>query len=139
MSRPANPMASVARKSHMPILPADARSTAASPRGSSATGLAALAPGVLIAPEGDNTALTRGEGRSDIDERMPPSPPRKNAVAPPPRRGLLARLVARPIFWLLGCSLLFGLPLVRSVLRQLGAAPVVLATLPPFTLTDQTG
>jgi protein SCO1 len=59
--------------------------------------------------------------------------------SPPPRRGLVARLVGSPIFWALACGALFGLPILRSVRRQLGAAPVVLGTLPAFTLTDQTG
>ena len=67
---------------------------------------------------------------------MSPSPPRPPARPP---RGLLARLVGKPLFWALACGLLFGVPLVRSVRRQLGAAPAVLGTLPRFALTDQTG
>jgi protein SCO1 len=58
---------------------------------------------------------------------------------PPPRRALPARLVASPLFWALGLGLLFGVPIVRSVRRQIGAAPAVLATLPAFSLTDQAG
>ncbi|HVR03143.1 MAG TPA: SCO family protein [Polyangia bacterium] len=70
----------------------------------------------------------------------PPDRPAPPTSAPPrPRRGLVARLVARPLFWALACGLLFGVPLVRSVRRQLGVAPAVLASLPPFTLTDQLG
>jgi len=61
------------------------------------------------------------------------------STPPGSRRGPVARLVARPLFWALACGLLFGAPLVRSVRRQLGAAPAVLAALPPFSLTDQTG
>jgi protein SCO1 len=57
----------------------------------------------------------------------------------PPRRGLAARLAGSPIFWVVACGVLFGLPLVRSVRRQLGAAPAVLGALPSFALTDQTG
>jgi len=64
---------------------------------------------------------------------MAPSPP------PPARRGLVARLVASPLFWAAAVGLLFGLPLVRSVRRQLGASPAVLGTLPSFALTDQAG
>jgi protein SCO1/2 len=60
------------------------------------------------------------------------SPPSRPALA-------LRRLVARPLFWALALGLLFGVPLARSVRRQLGAAPAVLATLPAFTLTDQAG
>ncbi|HVU52059.1 MAG TPA: SCO family protein [Polyangia bacterium] len=60
-----------------------------------------------------------------------PAPP------PPPRRGVVARLVGSPLWWALACGLLFGVPILRSVRRQLGASPVVLGTLPPFTLTDQ--
>ncbi len=66
------------------------------------------------------------------------APSRSDAPAPP-RRGLAARVVGRPLFWVVGIALLFGLPLARSMRRQLGAAPEVLATLPAFTLTDQTG
>jgi cytochrome oxidase Cu insertion factor (SCO1/SenC/PrrC family) len=65
---------------------------------------------------------------------MSASPP-----SPPVRPGLVSRLVARPLFWALACGLLFGVPIARSVRRQLGAAPVVLGTLPAFALTDQTG
>jgi protein SCO1/2 len=60
-------------------------------------------------------------------------------VAPPPRRGLVARLVGSPFLWVVACGVLFGLPILRSVRRHLGTAPVVLGTLPAFTLTDQTG
>jgi protein SCO1/2 len=58
---------------------------------------------------------------------------------PPPRRALPARLVANPLFWALGLGLLFGVPVVRSMRRQIGAAPPVLVQLPAFALTDQTG
>jgi len=51
----------------------------------------------------------------------------------------VARLVASPLFWAAAVGLLFGLPLVRSVRRQLGAAPAVLGTLPAFALIDQSG
>ena len=36
-------------------------------------------------------------------------------------------------------SVLFGLPVARSLTRRLGTAPVVLGALPAFTLTDQRG
>ena len=65
--------------------------------------------------------------------------PAASEPRPPAPRGFLARLVGRPLFWALACGLLFGVPLVRSVRRQLGAAPAVLGTLPRFALTDQTG
>jgi protein SCO1 len=116
----------------MPTLPALARSTVGA-KTAATTGLAALASDVLIAP-GDSTALTWGEGRSDIDGPMP-----NPAPAPPGRRSFAARVVGSPLFWVLGVGLLFGVPLARSVRRQLGAAPAVLGTLPAFTLTDQTG
>ena len=57
--------------------------------------------------------------------------------ATPPPRGLVARLVGSPMLWALACGLLFGVPILRSVRRQLGGAPVVLGTLPAFTFTDQ--
>jgi protein SCO1/2 len=45
--------------------------------------------------------------------------------------------VANPLFWVAALGLLFGLPLARSMRRQLGAAPAVLGSLPTFALTDQ--
>jgi protein SCO1 len=66
-------------------------------------------------------------------------PPESPPVPASPRRGWLGRLVGNPLAWALTLGLLFGLPLVRSVRRQLGAAPAVLATLPAFALTDQGG
>ncbi len=50
-----------------------------------------------------------------------------------------ARLAGNPIVWAALLALLFGVPIFRSVTRHLGAAPVVLGTLPAFTLTDQRG
>jgi protein SCO1/2 len=66
----------------------------------------------------------------------PPDAPRARPLAPR-RRSALARLVGAPAFWLVGVGLLFGLPIARSVRRNLGAAPAVLGTLPAFALTDQ--
>jgi protein SCO1/2 len=64
---------------------------------------------------------------------LPPSPP---AARRPP---WTARLVSQPLFWAATLGVLFGLPLVRSMLRRLEAAPPVLGALPAFTLTDQRG
>jgi len=55
------------------------------------------------------------------------------------RTGWVARLTARPVFWVVAMALLFGVPLGRSVLRHVPAAPPDLGTLPDFALTDQTG
>jgi protein SCO1/2 len=55
------------------------------------------------------------------------------------RRPLAARLAGSPWLWLGLVAVLFGLPILRSVSRQLGTAPAVLGTLPSFELTDQTG
>ena len=60
-------------------------------------------------------------------------------VVPARRPPLTARLVGHPLFWAALVGVLFGLPIVRSVTRRLGAAPAVLGTLPAFTLTDQRG
>lgn len=76
---------------------------------------------------------TPPEGR--VDSRPMSDAPN----VPPPRRALPSRLVASPLFWVVGLGLLFGVPLVRSFTRNVGAAPAVLATLPPFALTDQAG
>jgi protein SCO1/2 len=50
-----------------------------------------------------------------------------------------ARLAGSPIVWAALLALLFGVPIFRSVTRRIGASPVVLGTLPAFTLTDQRG
>jgi protein SCO1/2 len=60
-------------------------------------------------------------------------------TAPPARTPLSARIVSNPMFWAALGAVLFGLPLVRSMTRRLGASPPVLGALPPFTLTDQRG
>src|SRR5687768_16527528 len=56
-----------------------------------------------------------------------------------PRPSLAARLVAKPFVWAALLGVLFGVPIFRSMTRRLGASPVVLGTLPAFTLTDQRG
>ena len=63
------------------------------------------------------------------------TPPRAAA----PRPSLVARLVAKPFVWAALLGVLFGVPIFRSMTRRLGASPVVLGTLPAFTLTDQRG
>ena len=50
-----------------------------------------------------------------------------------------ARLAGNPIVWAALLALLFGVPIFRSVTRRIGASPMVLGTLPAFTLTDQRG
>jgi protein SCO1/2 len=60
-------------------------------------------------------------------------------TAPPARPPLSARIVSNPMFWAALIAVLFGLPLVRSMTRRLGASPPVLGALPAFTLTDQRG
>jgi protein SCO1/2 len=55
------------------------------------------------------------------------------------RPPITARLVSSPLVWVAVVGVLFGLPIMRSVTRQLGASPAVLGTLPAFSLTDQRG
>jgi protein SCO1/2 len=63
-----------------------------------------------------------------------------SADLPLPRRSpAAARLAGNPIVWAALLALLFGVPIYRSVTRRIGAAPVVLGTLPAFSLTDQRG
>lgn len=57
---------------------------------------------------------------------------------PAPSSGL-ARLAGRPWLWAALVALALAAPIARSVLRPLPPEPPVLATLPPFTLTDQDG
>jgi protein SCO1 len=63
--------------------------------------------------------------------------PRRSPV--PRRSPAAARLAGNPIVWAALLALLFGVPIFRSVTRRIGAAPMVLGTLPAFTLTDQRG
>jgi protein SCO1/2 len=63
------------------------------------------------------------------------TPPRATA----PRPSFAARLVGKPFVWAALLGVLFGVPIFRSMTRRLGASPVVLGTLPAFTLTDQRG
>ncbi len=56
-----------------------------------------------------------------------------------PRRPWTARLAGSPLLWAALAGAFFGLPIFRSVTRRLGASPVVLGTLPAFSLTDQRG
>jgi protein SCO1/2 len=60
-------------------------------------------------------------------------------VAPPPGGGVVGRVLARPLFWVVTLIVLFGLPLGRSVVRRLPPPPPVLGTLPRFEMTDQRG
>src|ERR1017187_9824895 len=62
-----------------------------------------------------------------------------SADLPAPRSPTAARLAGSPIVWAALLALLFGVPIFRSVTRRIGASPVVLGTLPAFTLTDQRG
>jgi len=65
------------------------------------------------------------------------------ASAPPQRIALpqqiAARLTGSGWFWALFLATGFAFPIVRSVLRELPAAPPVLGTLPPYELVDQAG
>ena len=66
---------------------------------------------------------------------MPDAPP-SPAARPVP---ITARLIQKPWVWAMVMGVLFGVPIFRSMTRRLGASPVVLGTLPAFTLTDQRG
>src|SRR5437773_7686174 len=73
----------------------------------------------------------------DLDASVT-APPAK----PPASRqslGAVSRVVGRPAFWVALLAVLFTLPVLRSVFRPLPPAPPVLATVPAFTMTDQTG
>ncbi len=65
--------------------------------------------------------------------RESPVPP-----VPAPQR-VAARLTGSPWFWAVLTGMLFGLPLVRSLLRQLPSPPPVLAEFPAFSFVDQEG
>jgi protein SCO1/2 len=55
------------------------------------------------------------------------------------REPFTARIVANPYVWVVAVGVLFGLPIIRSVTRRIGAAPAILGALPAFALTDQRG
>jgi protein SCO1/2 len=55
------------------------------------------------------------------------------------REPFTARIVANPYVWLVLVVALFGLPILRSVTRRIGAVPPILGALPAFALTDQRG
>ncbi len=52
---------------------------------------------------------------------------------------LLQRVVRRPLTWVVLVGALFGLPLVRSIVRSVPPPPPIYSTVPDFTLTDETG
>src|SRR5438093_7367275 len=61
-------------------------------------------------------------------------------MSEPPRAGSrfhrrFSALVGRPAFWAVFVGVLFALPLVRALRRQLPAAPPVLATIGSFSGT----
>jgi protein SCO1 len=89
-----------------------------------ATGSAAPAAAVTIA----NSAAP-----------IPPAVAPLSAVTASASPGRLSRWIARPAFWVVALSLLFGVPLGRSLFRRAPPAPPTLGALPDFTLTDQTG
>ena len=113
----------------MPIFPALA---APSPRGLDA----ASGPDKSITTRQSYHALTDHEGGSITTTGMPA---KHDVTHPTPSGGAIGRLLARPLFWAVALILLFGVPLGRSFLRRLPPAPPVLATLEPFSLTDQRG
>src|SRR4029079_10879716 len=62
-----------------------------------------------------------------------------SAQREPALQRLAARLTGSKLFWTLFMLLVFGLPLVRSILRPLPAAPPVLGTMPAYSLVDAQG
>jgi protein SCO1/2 len=74
-----------------------------------------------------------------VDETMPASPLRKPSPSPHASGGLVGRVLARPLFWVVTLAVLFGLPLGRTLVRRLPPPPPVLASLPAFSMTDQMG
>jgi hypothetical protein len=57
----------------------------------------------------------------------------------PALQRLAARLTGSTLFWSVFMLLVFGLPIVRSVLRPLPEAAPVLGTMPSFSLVDAEG
>ena len=53
--------------------------------------------------------------------------------------GAVSAVVGRPAFWIAAVGLLAAWPVLWSLRSPLPSPPPVLATLPPFRLTDQTG
>lgn len=68
----------------------------------------------------------------------PGGPGYVSAKAVLPQR-IAARLTGSPWFWALLVTVLFALPIVRTLNRALPAAPPVLGSFPAFSLLDQEG
>jgi len=84
---------------------------------------------------------------NEADKASAASPPRRlgndralDSATPSRSLGVKVKgWVSRPSFWALALSLLFGVPLVRAVLRPPPPAPPLLGDVPSFSLRDQTG
>ncbi len=86
---------------------------------------------------GDSAAAPLAAGAAP----SPSSPSKKSLSSSSssfPQR-LAAAATGSPWFWAAFVAVAFSLPIVRSLLRPLPAAPPVLGVLPAFSLTDQYG
>jgi protein SCO1/2 len=85
------------------------------------------------------TPASDGSPEASRDGFREGSTPGFSAELRPRPQPAIARLAGNPLIWAALLGLLFGVPILRSVTRRLGASPAILGALPGFTLTDQRG
>jgi protein SCO1/2 len=87
--------------------------------------------------------LTRQAGASNVRAVAASARVDRDPTEPPSFGGrvqaFVAGLVGRPAFWIVFLGLAFGLPVVRSMTRELPKVPEPVGQVSPFTLVDQEG
>ena len=138
-NNPPKPIASVARKTHIPQIP---RVPASRLPESGLPALTKMWPRTFPWNSRERYHdLTEPEPRSITTRDVSASTSTSTAPSPVPLAvgGKLSRLIGRPAFWVVLLAALFSLPVARVMLRRLPPPPPVLSTIPAFAMTDQQG